>query len=451
MEVNPANAITKNHVHMYPVVSIVGRPNVGKSTIFNRLLGERQAIVDDTSGVTRDRHYGESFWKDRDFTVIDTGGYLPGEKEVIAKGTSEQVEIAIEESDVILFVVDVTRSITDLDEKIADMLLKQDKPVIVAANKADNEERKWNAAEFYRLGLDRIFPLSGINGTGSGELLDELVTLLPDSSIMEQDSRDIPRLALIGRPNVGKSSLLNSLLEDERSIVTDVPGTTRDSINSLLEYQDKSYMLMDTAGLRRKTRIKHNVEFYSTVRTERSIRNCDVAVLLIDAVEGFEAQDARILREAERFNKGLVIALNKWDLADTGNFTFDDYVKAIRARIPNMRYIPIISISATGKKRIFKVIEQAEQVLQKRKLRITTGELNRFVERVVKERPLPFARGHPLRINYATQLKSNPPVFGFFMNNPKDLPANYRKFLENKFREEYDFTGVPVTMTFRQK
>jgi GTP-binding protein len=435
---------------MLPVVSIVGRPNVGKSTIFNRLIGSRKAIVDDQYGVTRDRHYGESFWNGHDFTVIDTGGYLPEESGVMVSGVREQIHIAIQESDIILFVVDVEAGITSLDQSVATLLRQQDKPILLVANKCDNEERKLNATEFYALGFEELFPVSAISGTGTGELLDQITDFLPDPERAEKS--DVPKLAIIGRPNVGKSSFVNALLEDDRCIVTDIPGTTRDSLNSKLLYDEREYILIDTAGLRKKKNVKENVEFYSTVRTDRALRECDVAILMIDAMQGFEKQDKHILQEAARYNKGIVLVLNKWDLVpekDTNLFKeFEEYVYE---RIPAMRWIPIVSASALNRQRIHRVIDVADIVLEQRKKQITTSTFNDFLQEVMKERPLPMKRGRALKIKYATQVKANPPVFKFFMNTPSELPPNYRRFLEKKIREEYEFKGVPITMVFRQK
>lgn len=435
---------------MLPVVSIVGRPNVGKSTIFNRLIGERRAIVHDEYGVTRDRHYGESYWNGKDFTVIDTGGYLPDEMDVMVVGIREQVHIALEESDVVLFVVDVEHGINTLDKSVTSLLRQQDRPVIIVANKADNEERRLNATEFYELGFDEIFPISAISGSGTGELLDRIVELLPDEIDEEED--DAPKLAFIGRPNVGKSSLVNALLNDERSIVTDIAGTTRDTINSRLNFKGKDYILVDTAGLRKRVKVKENIEFYSTVRTEKAIRECDIAILILDAERGFEDQDKRVLREAERFNKGLIVVLNKWDLIeDKDTNTVKEFEDYIYEAVPQLSYVPIVTISALNKKRIHRVIELADIVLEERTKQIPTSELNNYLDEILHSRPLPMKRGKQLKINYVSQVKSNPPVFKYFMNNPKDLPANYRRFLENKLRERYQFIGVPITMTFKQK
>ena len=423
---------------------------MGKSTLFNRLIGERTAIVDDTLGVTRDRHYGESYWNGRDFSVIDTGGYLPNEDGKIVNGVREQADIAIDESDVILFVADAETGINPLDREIAGMLRQQPKPVLLVVNKADNDERVMNATEFYELGFKELFPLSAVNGRGTGEVLDELVSKLPEKD--DQNEPEHPRLAVVGRPNVGKSSLVNALLESDRCIVTDIPGTTRDAINTTLEYDGQTYTLIDTAGLRKKARVKENIEFYSTVRTHKALRNCDVIILVLDAMRGFEKQDKRIVREAAQFNKGIILALNKWDIVpDKDTHVTKEFEEYVYDRIPMMKYIPIVTISATHKKRIHKVIDLAQVILEERKKRIPTPELNNFLQKIVKERALPHKNGMKLKIHYGTQVKSNPPVFKFFMNNPEDMPPNYRRFIEKKLREEYKFTGVPITTIFRQK
>lgn len=437
---------------MNPVVSIVGRPNVGKSTLFNRLVGRRDAIVHDLTGVTRDRHYGESEWNGRTFSVIDTGGYLPDESDVIASGIREQVIIALEESDLVLFVVDIVSGIHPMDEAVADLLRKRKIPVIIVANKADNERRSQEAVEFYRLGFEDLFPVSSISGSGTGELLDRLVELLPTPEPASVTESGVPKLAFVGRPNVGKSSIVNALLKSERSIVTDIPGTTRDAVNSLLEYDGRRYELIDTAGLRKRAKVKENIEFYSTVRTDRALRQCDLTLLVVDAMEGFQEQEKRILREAERFNKGIVILLNKWDLVpDKETNLFREFEEYIYRQVPTMRYVPILSVSAITGQRLGKILDLADQVLAERRKKIPTPELNNYLERVIRERPLPVKRGKQLRIQYAVQVKQNPPVFKFFMNNPEEIPANYRRFLENSLREKYSFSGVPITMVFRQK
>src|SRR5690554_1910821 len=367
---------------MLPVVSIVGRPNVGKSTFFNRLIGKRKAIVHDEYGVTRDRHYGESFWNGRDFSVIDTGGYLPDEMGVIVVGIREQVMIAVEESDVILFVVDVESGINTLDKAVAKLLREKNKPVVVVANKADNETRRLNSSEFYELGFEELFPISAISGMGTGDLLDKVVEYLPDTET--EIEAQAPKIAFVGRPNVGKSSLFNALLNDERAIVTEIAGTTRDSIDSHLSYNDKEYILVDTAGLRKRAKVKENIEFYSTVRTEKAIRECDVAILILDAMRGFEDQDKRVLREAEKFNKGLIIALNKWDLVpEKDTKTVRDFEKYIYEEVPQMSYIPIITISALNKQRIHKILDLADEVINERNKEISTSELNEFIDKML--------------------------------------------------------------------
>ena len=435
---------------MLPVVSIVGRPNVGKSTIFNRLIGSRKAIVDDQYGVTRDRHYGESHWNGREFNVIDTGGYLPDATDVMISGIREQVHIAIQESDVILFVVDTEGGITSLDSAVAQLLREQEKPVLLVPNKADNEERELNATEFYALGFEELYPISALSGRGTGDLMDRIVELLPEEK--EEPQSTMPRLAVVGRPNVGKSSFVNALLDDERCIVTDIPGTTRDSINSKLVYDEREYILIDTAGLRKKAKVDENVEFYSTVRTDRALKECDVAVLMLDAMRGFEEQDKRILRRAADYNKGIVIALNKWDLVpDKDTNIHKEFEEYVYSRVPRMSYVPIVSVSSIHRKRIYKVIDVADLVLKERKKTVNTPDFNDFISRILKEKPLPIRRGVPLKIKYGTQVKSNPPVFKFFMNHPEELPANYRRYIENKIREEYGFTGVPLTLRFVEK
>ncbi len=433
-----------------PVAAIVGRPNVGKSTLFNRLTGERKAIVDDVSGVTRDRHYGESFWNGRDFTVIDTGGYLRDKGSSIVSGIRNQVELAIREADIIIFVVDVLRGITKEDDTVAERLRKQNKPVILAVNKSDNSEIAWQAHEFYRLGFDDPFPVSALSGRGTGELLDRLVDFLPDP---EEDPEEdpVPKLAVIGRPNVGKSSLINALLKDDRCLVTDIPGTTRDSVNSRLEYEGKTYTLIDTAGLRKKSRVKDHIEFYSILRTEKSIRECDIAVLMVDAVQGFEMQDTRLLRLAEQFNKGIVIALNKWDLVEKDTATEKEFKDAIYRKVPTMNYVPVVTISARTGQRIHRIISECEEVLEERSKKIPTSKLNRFLKEITAKKPLPYEKGRQLTIKYMTQVKHKPPVFAFFMNTPRELPSNYRRFIENNLRETFGFKGVPITMVFREK
>lgn len=433
-------------------VSIVGRPNVGKSTLFNRLIGRRKAIVHDEYGVTRDRHYGESYWNGKTFNVIDTGGYLPGEEDVITQGVREQVHLAIDESDAILFVVDTETGITSIDKEVTKILRRQSKPVFLVVNKCDNEEKQHQAYEFYSLGFDTVYPLSSISGTGTGELLDDVVDSFPKEKKQKDEDESFPKIAFVGRPNVGKSSLMNALLNDERCIVTDIPGTTRDAINSKLDYKGETYILVDTAGLRKKAKVKENIEFYSTVRTDRSIKEADVVVLLLDATQGFDIQDKRILREAANFNKGIIVALNKWDLVpDKDTNIVKEFEEYVHNKVRTLHYIPIVTISALTGQRIHKVLDLAQKVIEERRKKISTNELTTFITAILKERPMPVKRGRQLKIQYAVQVKSNPPVFKFFMNNPQELPANYRRFIEGKIREHFGFEGVPITMVFRQK
>lgn len=435
---------------MPATVSIVGRPNVGKSTLFNRLIGRRKAIVHDEYGVTRDRHYGESFWNGKNFSVIDTGGYLPDESDAISTGIREQIHLAIDESDVILFVVDTETGIHPVDQSVADILRKQEKPVLLVVNKCDNEEKRLEAVEFYGLGFDEMYPVSSISGTGTGDLLDKVVEQFPEN--VEEDDDKYPKIAFVGRPNVGKSSLMNALLKSDRCIVTEIPGTTRDAINSKLEYEGETYIIVDTAGLRKKAKVKENIEFYSTVRTDRAIKEADVVVLMLDAMQGFDEQDKRILREAENFNKGIIIVLNKWDTVPEKNTNLlKEFEEYIYGKVRTLDYIPIISISAMTGLRIEKVLDFSKKVIEQRRKKIPTPQLNDAIEKILKERALPVKRGRQLKIQYGVQVKSNPPVFKFFMNNPQELPPNYRRFLENKLREYFGFEGVPITMVFRQK
>jgi len=435
-----------------PTVAIVGRPNVGKSTLFNRLTGERKAIVDNQSGVTRDRHYGESNWNGREFVIIDTGGYVPEDPDSIITGIRDQVHLALNEADVILLVVDVEIGITDLDRNISLILKNQTKPVIVVSNKADNDHKTWQAAEFYGLGFEKNYAVSAISGMGTGDFLDDLISQLPDDIIIsDEEESKYPRLAVIGRPNVGKSSFVNSLLKLERSIVSEIAGTTRDSINSFFEYEGQIYELVDTAGLRKRTKVNESIEFYSTLRTQKAIRECDIAILMIDAVQGLEAQDIRVLREAEKFNKGIVLVVNKWDLVEKETNTLKNYIDEIYKKIATLNYIPIVSASALTGQRVLKVIEAAQEVVEERKKVISTSKVNKFIEKILRERPLPLHNRYPLTIKYGTQVKANPPVFSFFMNKPKELPPNYRRYMESKLREEFGFRGVPITMVFKEK
>ena len=432
-----------------PLVAIVGRPNVGKSTLFNRLTEQRQAIVHDEPGVTRDRVYGSAEWNGRVFDVVDTGGYVPRSADRFEAAIREQVEIALAEADAVLFVGDTTTGITDLDSEMAAVLRRADLPIFTIGNKADNAERRLASAEFYNLGLGEVYPVSAINGSGTGELLDDLVAALPEEAEEEED--EAPRIAFLGRPNVGKSSLTNRLLGQERSIVTEISGTTRDAIDSRLDFRGRPVVLVDTAGLRKRARVQENIEFYSTLRTQRALQTCDVAVVLLDGSAGLETQDARILQQAADLNKGLVIAVNKWDLVEKETNTARDVTKALHERLGMLDYVPVEFISALTGQRAHRVLERALAVHEERAKRIPTAALNDVVEEAVKAHHPPSFNGRFVTIKYATQVRARPPVFAFFCNYPKAVKESYRRYLENKIREAFGFEGVPLTLSFRQK
>ena len=433
-----------------PLVAIVGRPNVGKSTLFNRLTEAKQAIVHDEPGVTRDRIYGEVEWNGVVFSITDTGGYVSASTDRFEAAIREQVELATEEADLILMVVDVETGITDLDQSVAQMLRATKKPVLVLANKADNQERRWEAHVFYQLGLEDVFAISSINGSGTGELLDAVVEHLPaPPPDEEEDTR--PHIALIGRPNVGKSSISNALLNQNRSIVTEISGTTRDSINAVMQYHGQEIVLVDTAGLRKRARIKENIEFYANLRTERAIQHCDVAILLIDATQGLEAQDIRVLKQAEAMSKGLVLAINKWDLLEKETNTERDYIRLIKDRLKTLDYVPIVSVSALTRQRIYKLIDKALHVHKQRGYRIPTSKLNEAVRAAVDRTPPPYFRNRPVKIKFATQVRQNPPVIAFFCNHPQGVREPYQRYLANRLRESFDFEGVPLKLTFKSK
>lgn len=433
-----------------PLVAIVGRPNVGKSTLFNRLTEAKLAIVHDEPGVTRDRIYDYVEWNGVVFSITDTGGYVPNSADRFEVAIREQVDIATEEADMILFVVDVETGITDLDVEVAQMLRKTEKPVLMVVNKADNQERRWNASVFYQLGLDEMFTVSSINGSGTGELLDTIIERLPSPQAEDEDDNR-PHIALIGRPNVGKSSLSNALLNEDRSIVTEISGTTRDSINSVLKYHGQEIVLVDTAGLRKRTRITENVEFYANLRTERAIKNCDVAVLIIDATQGLEAQDIRVLKQAESLNKGLVLAINKWDLIEKDSNSVRDAEAKIRERLKTLDYVPIVTISALNKQRVYKLLDTTLDVFAMRAHRVPTSKLNETMLSVIQRTPPPMHRNRPVKINYVTQVREKPPVIAFFCNYPQGIKESYRRFLENQLRKAFKFEGVPLTLTFKSK
>lgn len=430
------------------IVAIVGRPNVGKSTFYNRLIGERQAIIDDTSGVTRDRQYGSSFWNGKTFTVVDTGGFVKHSEDVFETAIRAQVEIAIQEAKVIIFMVDVTTGITDLDEEVAGMLRRSDKPVYLAVNKVDNHNRMIEANEFWGMGFDNTFFLSSITGSGTGDLLDDVVEHIEE----EEPAEDrLPRFAIVGQPNVGKSSLTNALLGVDRNIVTEVAGTTRDAIHSKYDKYDKEFLLVDTAGIRKKSRVHEDLEFYSVMRAIKAIEEADVCILMIDAQTGVEAQDMSIFRMAQRRNKGIVLLVNKWDLVEKETNTARDYEKELRNRIAPFTDVPVVFTSVLEKQRIFKAIEAALGVYENRSKKIKTSQLNEVMLAAIERYPPPSHRGRFVKIKYVTQLPTYYPAFAFFCNNPKHVKENYKHYLENQLRKNFNFTGVPIGVFFRKK
>ncbi len=433
-----------------PLVAIIGRPNVGKSTLFNRLIEERQAIVHDEPGVTRDRVYGTVAWNGTTFAVVDTGGYVPHSSDRFEAAIREQVDLAIEEADLLLFTVDTTTGITDLDEELAEKLRRTPKPVLVAANKADNEMRRLEAQQFYAFGLGEVYPISAISGSGTGDMLDAILEHLPETPTEVEEDEAI-RIAIVGRPNVGKSSLTNALVGKQRSIVTELSGTTRDAIDTRITYEDQDIVLIDTAGLRKKSRIRENVEFYSTLRTERAIQRSDVVVLVIDAERGLESQDVKVLKQAESMKKGIVIAVNKWDLIDKTTDTAEMYRRAIYARLGTMTYIPVIFISALTGKRVPKVIDTALHVARERQKRIPTSQLNEVLLQAIQAYHPPTYRGKHVKIKYVSQVRANPPVFAYFVNHPRGIKEPYRRYLERQIREHFGFEGVPLTQVFKEK
>ena len=432
-----------------PLIAIVGRPNVGKSTLFNRLIEERSSIVHDEPGVTRDRVYGQAEWNGVLFDVTDTGGYVPHSSDTFEAAIREQVELATEEADCIVFVVDVVTGITDLDQQLAKMLRSSEKPVMLVVNKADNQERRWNTAEFYQLGFEELFPVSAINGTGTGEMLDRLVAMLPEHPSEEEN--DNPRIAFIGKPNVGKSSITNALLGENRSIVTPISGTTRDAVDATLKYHGREITLVDTAGLRKRARIKENVEYYATLRTQRAIQQCDVAVLLIDAEQGLESQDIKVLKQAEEMRKGLVVAINKWDLIEKESNTARDFTRSIQERLKTLDYVPVITISALTKQRVHRLMDLILEVHAMRSKKVSTSQLNDQLGKRIQRTPPPSYRNRNVKINYITQIKENPPVFAFFCNYPQGIKESYQRFLQRQLRDAFGYDGVPLTLRFRKK
>jgi GTP-binding protein len=433
-------------------LAIAGRPNVGKSTFFNRLLEQRKAIVDNISGVTRDRQYGVTEWNGKSFNVIDTGGFVPHSDDVFETEIRKQVAIAIEEANAIVFMTDASTGITHLDDAMADMLRRSSKPVYLVVNKVDNHERMLAANEFYSLGFDKIFFVSSISGSGTGELLDAITGQIePGDGLETEQGNTIPKFAIIGQPNVGKSSLLNALIGKERTIVSDIPGTTRDTIHTHYKLFQKEFILIDTAGIRRKDKVHEDIEFYSVIRAIKAMDEADVCLLMIDAVKGITAQDISIFSLATRKGKGVIILVNKWDLVEKQTNTARDYEKQLKERLAPFTDVPVLFISAKEKTRIFKVIEEALEVYENRLRKISTSELNNVMLKAIEAYHPPVVRGHPLKIKYVTQLPTPVPSFAFFCNFPDGVKPPYKNYLENQLRLSFNFKGVPVRIFFRKK
>jgi len=435
---------------MSNIIAIVGRPNVGKSTLFNRLTESRKAIVDESSGVTRDRQYGKSVWNGVEFSVIDTGGYAVNSEDIFEGEIRKQVMLAIEEADVIVFVVDVENGITDMDEEVAAVLRRSTKKVFIAVTKVDNNTRIMDSNEFYSLGLGELYCISSMTGSGTGELLDAIVKEFPEK---EDDSFDenVPRFAVIGRPNVGKSSFINALTGEDRNIVTDIAGTTRDAIHTRYTKYGHDFYLIDTAGLRKRTKLKEDVEFYSTMRSVRTIEDSDVCLLILDATRGIESQDVSIFHLIERNKKGVVILVNKWDLIEKDNSSTNEFTKQIKERIAPFVDVPIVYISALSKQRILKALETAVEVYQNRSKKVKTSELNEVMQKAMEAYPPPSIKGKFVKIKYVTQLPSPTPSFAFFANLPQYVKEPYRRYLENKIRENFNFSGVTLQIYIRKK
>ena len=431
------------------LVAIVGRPNVGKSTLFNRLTGSRQAIVEDTPGVTRDRVYGEAEWKGHTVPLVDTGGYVPRSDDPYERAIREQAEIALEDADVILFVVDVTIGITDTDQEIANVLRQAETPVMVVANKADNQEREWAASEFYQLGLGDVHPVSSTNRRGIDDMMRTLVEVLPGTE--DAADADRVRISLVGKPNVGKSSLVNATLGFDRAIVTEKPGTTRDTVQSLVQYEDRELMLVDTAGMRKRSKTE-GVEFYANVRSERAIKAGDVCVLVLDATEELHKQDLSVLNEVNTHKKGMVIAVNKWDLVPKDGGTMKQYTEYLKQYLGRLDHVPIVYVSAVTKQRVYELLDKALAVAEEREKRVQTSALNDAVQAALQEKhPPTTSSGAFVNINYVTQVREAPPVFAFFANHPEGIRTDYERYLEGKLREAFGFEGVPLTLVFKEK
>ncbi|PKA82426.1 GTP-binding protein [Ulvibacter sp. MAR_2010_11] len=431
------------------IVAIVGRPNVGKSTFFNRLIQRREAIVDASSGVTRDRHYGKSDWNGKNFSLIDTGGYVKGSDDVFEAEIDKQVELAIAEADAIIFMVDVENGVTGMDEVVSKLLRKSHKPVFLAVNKVDSANRVNDAVEFYSLGFEKYYMLSSISGSGTGDLLDDLVESLPETP--EKEEVELPRFAVVGRPNAGKSSFINALIGEDRYIVTDIAGTTRDSMDTKYNRFGFEFNLVDTAGIRKKSKVKEDVEFYSVMRSVRAIEHCDVMILVFDATRGFDGQVQNIFWLAHRNNKGVVILANKWDLVEKDNQSVKEFEKYVRQQCEPFVDVPVIFMSVLTKQRIFKAIETAVEVYTNRSKKIKTSLLNDTMLPIIEAFPPPQYKGKYIKIKYCTQLPTPYPSFAFFANLPQYVKEPYKRFLENKLRENFDFTGVPVTVYIRKK
>lgn len=432
------------------LVAIVGRPNVGKSTLFNRLVGHRQAIVDETAGTTRDRHYGKTDWNGKEFSIIDTGGYAVNTDDIFEDDIRRQVMLAIEEADLILFMVEVKTGVTDLDMMMADVLRRSGKKVLVVCNKVDNYDLIYQSHEFYSLGLGDPYCISSMSGSGTGDLMDEILKQLPEDTKAEEFD-DLPRITIVGRPNVGKSSLTNALLGEERNIVTNIAGTTRDSIHTRYNKYGMDFYLVDTAGMRKKGKEMEDLEFYSVMRSIRAIENSDVCVLMLDAQQGLESQDLNIHNLIVRNRKGCVIVVNKWDLIEKESNTMKEWKEWLEKKLAPFNDIPIIFTSVLNKQRILEVLQQAIRVYNSRKRRIPTSELNDFILPIIEDYPPASTKGKYIRIKYATQLPTPTPQFAFFVNLPQYIKDSYRRYLENKMREQWDFSGVPIQIYFRQK